>query len=219
MSPRRGDLLSCLALIVLALAGFSRLVARPGALLVDGECPWVDHAVRDEARVVGNDLTELFLPHHLNVSARLARHGRFPLWDDSGFGGRPMVGNSQGGLFYPPVWLAWWSRRHASLGWLTVAHLIWGGIGAYALLRTVGASTFASFVGAGCFQLSPYVIAQASEGHYPHVWAACWYPWAFWAYLHRRGSRARCALTLPPILAMAFLTGHPQEWYYLVIVL
>ncbi|MEJ7639924.1 MAG: hypothetical protein WKF75_18630 [Singulisphaera sp.] len=52
--------------------------------------------MRDETLVVGNDLTELFLPHHLNVSARLARHGRFPLWDDSGFGGRPMVGNSQG---------------------------------------------------------------------------------------------------------------------------
>src|SRR5687768_265173 len=114
MHLRRGDLLSCLALIALALCGFARLVARPGALLVDGGRPRVDHAVRDKARVVGNDLTELFLPHHLNVSARLERHGRFPLWDDSGFGGRPMVGNSQGGLFYPPVWLAWWSRSHAS---------------------------------------------------------------------------------------------------------
>ena len=33
----------------------------------------------------------------------------------------------------------------------------------------------------------------------------------------RGGTRG--ALVLPPILAMAFLTGHPQEWYYLVIVL
>lgn len=219
MYPRRGDLLSCLALIALTLAGFARLVARPGALLVDGGRPRVDHAVRDETRVVGNDLTELFLPHHLNVSARLARHGRFPLWDDSGFGGRPMVGNSQGGLFYPPVWLAWWSRSHASLGWLTVAHTIWGGLGVYVILRSARSSSAAAFVGAGCFQLSPYVIAQTSEGHYPHVWAACWYPWAFWAFLHRREGRTLGALILPPILAMAFLTGHPQEWYYLVIVL
>ena len=219
MHPRRGDLLSCLALIALALAGFARLVARPGALIVDGGRPRIDHAVRDETRVVGNDLTELFLPHHLNVSARLARHGRFPLWDDSGFGGRPMVGNSQGGLFYPPVWLAWWSRSRASLGWLTVTHLICGSIGTYVLLRTVGASRVASVVGAGCFQLSPYVIAQTSEGHYPHVWAASWYPWAFWAFMRRRRGGIGNAVILPPILAMAFLTGHPQEWYYLVSVL
>ncbi|MEJ7639923.1 MAG: hypothetical protein WKF75_18625 [Singulisphaera sp.] len=39
MYPRRGDLLSCLALIALTLAGFARLVARPGALLVDGGRP------------------------------------------------------------------------------------------------------------------------------------------------------------------------------------
>ncbi|MEJ7639925.1 MAG: hypothetical protein WKF75_18635, partial [Singulisphaera sp.] len=100
-----------------------------------------------------------------------------------------------------------------------MAHLTWGGMGVYVLLRSVGAGAVASLVGAGCFQLSPYVIAQTSEGHYPHVWAACWYPWAFWAFLRRREGRTLGALILPPILAMAFLTGHPQEWYYLVIVL
>ena len=39
----------------------------------------------------------------------LASSATCPLWDGTGFGGRPMVGNPQAGLFYPPVWLAWWS--------------------------------------------------------------------------------------------------------------
>ena len=38
--------------------------------------------------------------------------------------------------------------------------------------------------------LNPYLLLQTYEGHYPHVWASCWYPWAFLgAILMRRGER------------------------------
>ena len=77
----------------------------------------------------------------------------------------------------------------------------------------------AATVAAGCFQASPYVLAQVFEGHYPHVWAACWYPWAFWAFVQLRNRRWVLALTLAPILALALLAGHPQEWFYLIFVL
>src|SRR3954465_12653164 len=106
MRRRLGDLLPCLVLVVVALGCFARLVAAPGALIVDGERPGVDHALRGEPQGVGNDLTELFLPHHSYVARRWSEHGHWPLWDASGFGGRPMVGNPQGGLLYPPAWLA-----------------------------------------------------------------------------------------------------------------
>ena len=89
--------------------------------------------------MLGNDLTYVFLPHHAQVAKHVAEFGRLPLWDTSGFAGRPMVGNPQGGLFYPPVWLAWWSRSPAALGWLTVGHLIWAGLGVYVLLRSLRA--------------------------------------------------------------------------------
>ncbi len=46
-------------------------------------------------------------------------------------GRRPMAGNPQAGMAYPPVWVAWWLRAPAALGWLTVAHLLWGGLGTY----------------------------------------------------------------------------------------
>ena len=74
-------------------------------------------------------------------------------------------------------------------------------------------------VAAGCVQASPYVLAQTFEGHYPHVWAACWYPWAFEAAIRlRRGDRFGVP-ALAAILAATFLTGHPQEGYYLLIAL
>src|SRR5947209_8845177 len=190
MRPRTGDLLACLVLTALCLGCFARLVARPGALIVDGQRPSIDYTQRDDPRPVGNDVTFGFLPRYVQISRTLEQTGRLPLWDAAGFGGRPLVGNPQGGLFYPPVWLAWWLRSPAMLGWLTLGHLLWGGLGVYALARALGAGRWAATVAAGCFEAAPYLLAQTVEGHYPHIWAASWYPWAFWAFSgHRRGRR------------------------------
>src|SRR5439155_1942222 len=106
---------------------------------VDGRRPSVDTMARpSDARPLGNDLTRLLLPRQVTIAAQVARTGRIPQWDPVGFGGRPNVGNPQGGLFYPPAWLAWVMHAPAALGWLTVAHLLWGGLGAFTLVRTYG---------------------------------------------------------------------------------
>ena len=219
MLRRLGDLWACLALLVLALACFARLVAQPGALIVDGRRPSIDYAMVNDPRGVGNDVTFLFLPHYQTITKQMDRTGRLPFWDTSGFAGRPMIGNPQGGLFYPPVWLAWACRSPAALGWLTVGHLLWAGIGTYVLARGLGMGRVAATLAGGCFEASPYILAQTFEGHYPHVWAAAWYPWAFWAFTEFKAGRLRGAFALPPILALIFLTGHPQEWYYLAFAL
>lgn len=218
MASRRGGLIAGSVLSVLALACFSRLVASPGALLVDGQQPSVDYAQRD-IRDLGNDLTYVLLPHFLHVAEQVGRLGRLPQWDSSGFAGRPMIGNPQAGLFYPPYWIALASGSPASLGWITLAHLVWAGVGVFVLMRRLGAGVAASTVAAGCFQACPYVLAHTFEGHYPHVWAVSWYPWAFWAYRELRQARWAGGATLPAILALCFLAGHPQEWFYLVFVL
>ena len=218
--PRRprpaGLLLPALTLILLAAACFARLAADPGGLIVDGSRTSVDYANRGDPRPVGNDLTFLFLSHHEAIARRIAEFGHWPAWDARGFDGRPMAGNPQAGMAYPPVWIAWWLRAPAALGWLTVAHLIWGGLGTYVLVRSMGTARWAATVAAGVYQASPYLLAHTFEGHYPHVWAACWYPWSFWAYRELRQGRAR-GLLLAPILALTYLTGHPQEWLMLVI--
>lgn len=217
MGRLRGSVFPCAVLIALGLACFARLVADPTELIVDGARPSVDHANHGDPRPVGNDATFLFLPHHLYIARVLNEFGHLPAWDASGFGGRPMVGNPQGGMFYPPVWFAWLIPSPAVLGWLTVIHLLWGGLGLYVLARAEGLGRWPATVAAGAFQASPYLLAQTFEGHYPHVWAASWFPWAFWALAeHRRGQR-RGLVLLPPILALTYLTGHPQEWLLLVI--
>ena len=208
-----------LVLTSLAAACFSGLVADPSSLILDADHPSLDHARPSDEPMVGNDLTRLFLPHHLAIAHTIEREGHLPSWDDRGFGGRPLVGNPQAGLFYPPIWLAWWTRSPSALGWITVGHLLFAGFGAYRLARMLGLGVWASTIAAGCVQASPYVLAQTFEGHYPHVWAACWYPWAFDAAIRLRRGDRRSALALSVAVAATFLAGHPQEGFYLVVAL
>jgi hypothetical protein len=74
-------------------------------------------------------------------------------------------------------------------------------------------------IAGACYEVSPYLIAHTFEGHYPHVWAACWYPWAFWGLTLALRRNPVGYWSLPAVLALTFLTGHPQEWYYLVVAL
>jgi hypothetical protein len=219
MRSRLCAALGVLVPLLVAAVSFHHLAAQPDAQLVDGGRASLDHAGKPDARGVGNDLTFFMLPRYYAAVGHLRETGRIPLWDDSGFGGRPLLGNPQAGLFYAPVWLAWWSSRPSALGWLTVAHLVWAGVGTFVLARALGVSRWAAAVAAGCFEASPYLIAHTFEGHYPHVWSVSWYPWAFLAFLLARRRAPAGVLLLPCVLAMAFLTGHPQEWYYLVLAL
>jgi hypothetical protein len=212
-------LVSGLALVTLAGVCFARLVVQPAALIVDGERPSLDHANPAEPRGIGNDATFSFLPHHLSIAKVIRTFGHVPSWDIRGFGGRPLIGNPQGGTFYPPVWMVWWSGAPAALGWLTVGHLLWGGAGMYVLMRALAAGRWGATVAAAAYQASPLLLAHTFEGHYPHVWAACWFPWAFWAFHHQRSGHWRGRLLLPIILAFTYLTGHPQEWLLLVLAL
>jgi hypothetical protein len=208
-----------MVLVALASVCFARLIAEPAALIVDGDVPSVDHANPGERRGVGNDATFSFLPHHMSIVRVIRQFGHVPMWDDRGFAGRPLAANPQAGLFYPPIWLVWWSGAPAALGWLTALHLIWGGIGMYVLVRSCQLGRWSATVAAAIYESSPFLLAHTFEGHYPHVWAACWYPWAFWAYSEHRSGRVRGRLFLPGILAAASLTGHPQEWFLLILAL
>jgi hypothetical protein len=208
-----------IALAIVLGTCFFRLLAHPSHLLVDGSRPAVDHADSDGTRPIGNDLTFFLLPQHLWISRTISTFGHIPLWDTRGFGGRPFLGNPQAGIFYPPVWTVWCSGWPAALCWLTLGHLFWGALGVFVLSRASGQTRWAATVGAGIFEASPYLLGHVAEGHYPHVWAACWYPWAFHAFLELRAGKPRGFLTLPVILALVFLAGHPQEWFLLVLAL
>ncbi|WZO99877.1 hypothetical protein EP7_001491 [Isosphaeraceae bacterium EP7] len=219
LARRPSDYIAPVVLALACLTCWGRLVIQPGGLIADANRPGIDLARKHDSQLIGNDLTRLFLPRQVMVARQVAELGHPSAWDESGFGGRPSVGNPQAGLFYPAAWLAWRSGSPAALGWLTVAHLAWGGLGTFFLMRRLGCGVLACVVAAGCVQSSPFVVAQAYEGHLPHVWAAMWAPWTFLGALGLRDGDSRRGLLLPIGLAMSYLAGHPQEWYYLTLAL
>jgi hypothetical protein len=196
---------------------FGRLLLEPCGWIVDAERPGVDPSIPVFRRMAGNDLTRLFAPHHLAIARVLHATGRVPSWDPRGFGGRPLVGNPQAGLWYPPVWLVWITREPALFGWITLAHLIGGLIGMVALARGIGLRIGAAAFAGVVFALNPYVIAQVQEGHLPQVWAACWVPAIVCAARAWAGGDLRGALAFVPMMALCALTGHPQVPYLLVL--
>ena len=113
-----------LVLVALACVCFARLVAHPAALIVDGERPSIDHANPGEPRGIGNDATFSFLPHHLSIVRAIRTiSATCPCGTIAASAAGPLAANPQAGIFYPPVWLVWWSGAPAALGWLTVGHL------------------------------------------------------------------------------------------------
>lgn len=203
------------ALVGALLVGFSGLVADPSALIVDGERSWIDEGSRPARRPIGNDLTGLFLPRFLWQGEYWRETGTIPQWDPRGFAGRPNAGNPQAGLWYPPVWLGWSWGDPSALGWLTVGHLLWLGIGGFALGRGVGLGPLPATVSGVVVMMNPYIIAQVNEGHVPHVWSASWYPWALLGAQLLRKGRWQGGVLVPLGLACSVMTGHPQEGVYL----
>lgn len=206
--------------IALAVLGcFHRLIAQPDGLLVDADRPGIDLLLPGQTPTPGNDLTRLFLPHHLKIGRAWRESGSLPTWDPSGFGGRPLVGNPQAGLFYPPVWLIWYLGVPAALGWLTVGHLVFAGFGAYRLALRLGVGRFAATLAGVSFAASPYLLAQVWEGHYPHIWAASWFPWVGLAATRLCSNENNAVVSLALATALCALAGHPQEPFYLALAL
>ena len=215
---RPAGLAPVVVLIALAAVCFARLVAHPSGLIVDGERPSVDYANPGDPRPVGNDLIFLFLPHHMSIAQRIAEFGHLPVWDARGFGGRPLVGNPQAGMFYPPVWVAWWCGAPAALGWLTVAHLLWGGLGVYRAGAIGWSGRWAATVAAGATRLRPFSWRIPSRAIIRTSGRPAGIP-GHSGPTPQCGQDGRAGCCSCRSLALTYLTGHPQEWFLLVLAL
>ena len=86
-------------------SAFTRLVASPGSLIVDGRRPSVDHAHRGHGRRLGNDLTAVFLPRFVYVVGRARADGQLPALGHRGVR-RPAARRQPAGRAVLPAGLA-----------------------------------------------------------------------------------------------------------------
>jgi hypothetical protein len=166
-----------------------------------------------------SDLLAFTHPYRVLQSQAWEMIGRPTLWDPTSFGGRPVLGDPQAGLFYPPNWLSWLADGEAALaagyGWSVLLHLLIGGLGVLYWLRGAGLSAPARIVAALVFALyGKWFHHLLVQGHLVFL-PLMWLPWQcalverIWREPSRRGVAA-----LAGVSALVAVGAHPQPAFY-----
>ena len=157
------------------------------------------------------------------------REGRLAFINPYMMAGAPFLASNQTATFYPPNWLFAFLSCDAVLNWQTVAHF-WLGLAAmYGLARRIGRSRPASTIAAVVFGFTGFAVPHWWQGHLVFVCAWPWTPLAVWCWVDQQTQlastdRPRNAAWLPSlllaaVLALQFLSGHPQINYFTFLIL
>ncbi len=128
--------------------------------------------------------SDLAITHYPN--AEFLKHSfveslRIPYWSDTILSGYPFFANPLSGLWYPPGWLALLIPLPLGFNLMVAVHLLFGGLGLYALLKSEGLSNRAALFGGVAFVALPKFYAHYGAGHLTLLYAVSWTPWLLYA--------------------------------------
>ncbi|MFM8322322.1 MAG: hypothetical protein ACKOC5_15515, partial [Chloroflexota bacterium] len=149
-----------------------------------------------------SDMTITHYPYALYLQ-RAVWNGQGFLWSPAILSGGPFFANPLSGAAYPPGWAALLLPLPLGLNLLAAAHLVWGGLGLYRLLRAEGLGRPAALWGGLAFAALPKLAAHFGAGHLTLLYAVPWTPWLL--YAARRSAPGRPGGGEALCLAMACL--------------
>ncbi len=154
------------------------------------------------------DLSLYFIPQFANIGAAMAE-GKLLLWNHSILGGVPHVGNPQGWLLYPTVWLNAFLPAWHVAGIIPVLHIPVAAVGMHLLARRIGLSVIGAAVAAGTFAFSSVLLTKAQ---FPNmVQAIAWTPWVLACVITCiRKPTAGSAALLTVVGSLSISAGHAQ---------
>lgn len=137
-------------------------------------------------------------------------------WDTLSDGGRTLEGgwNAIDFLFYRHLIFHFFPFP-ASIAWLAVLSLLWGGIGTYFYCRLIGISRIGAFAAGILFALCTENASLINAGHIQKIEAISWLPWVllFMEKALRSGRLFHYAMTAL-LLSVQFFTMHWQISFY-----
>lgn len=159
----------------------------------------------------GVPLTQFYTWHQLVKEALLTGH--LPLWNFYLGNGAPLLANHQSGVFYPPNLLYLALPVERAMGYLVILHLMLAALFADHWGRTIGLAPFGRAILALSYALGGALVARTQ--FLPMIYAAAWLPLLF-SLAHRLRLRpaAPAAVWLGLAIALQFLAGHAQWWFY-----
>jgi hypothetical protein len=142
--------------------------------------------------------------------------GRLPLWNPYAGNGVPLLADHQTAVFYPLNLIFWVLPIERAMGYSLALHALLAAIAMYALARDLGVGRLGSTVAGIAFAFSGYMVARGS--FLTEVAALPWLPllWLFGRRLVWR-RRLRDLAWLSIVIAVQFLAGHAQTWFYSLI--
>ena len=152
----------------------------------------------------GRDLLAYNLPMEKSVHDAYAR-GRLPVWTPEVSGGRPLLPNPNVGALYPVRAILATLPFPLSSRIFPVFHWIMSGLGVFALVRTIGRTRSAAWVGAVTYAFSGVAV---SEVFFPHIHPGMTLlPWLLWAAARPATTPWRRILPLSCLFTLAFLAA------------
>jgi len=124
-----------------------------------------------------SDLTITHYPNALYLLQSLRTWQTIPLWSSTILSGYPFAANPLSGLWYPPGWLALALPLPLGFNLVVAAHLVWGGVGMYRLIRMEGIAHPAALFSGLAFACLPKLFAHYGAGHLTLLYAVPWTPW------------------------------------------
>jgi hypothetical protein len=153
-----------------------------------------------------SDISLTHEPYTLFLRQAILEDYQIPLWNPMILSGAPFFANPLSGLYYPPGWLALILPLPLGFNLLVLAHLLWGGLGTYSLLREEGLLPEAAILGALAFAALPKLFAHYGAGHLTLLYAVPWTPWLLWAEARAAKGTAKPGWAQPGLLlAITFL--------------
>lgn len=146
-------------------------------------------------------------------AAEELRAGRLPLWNPYAGNGGPLLADHQSAILYPLNLIFWFLPVERAMGLSLVLHAVLAGAAMAALARELQVSRLGSLVAALAFMFSGYMVARGA--FLTEVSALPWIPllWLFGRRLVRQPSVANLSF-LAATIALQFLAGHAQTWFY-----
>ena len=164
------------------------------------------------------DWTTYYIPLRTHLVEAWRAGDLLPLWWPSLLGGFPIGANPQYGLFYPPHWLLLVMPLGFGLSLITWAHLVWGGLGVWALLRGRGAEMLPAVLGGIIYLAAGPMLSATSTVNLSL--ALAWLPWVLhWFPLGVKAGSRWARRGAAAALAAMFLVGGLEILMWSVLLL
>jgi len=164
--------------------------------------------------IAGSDTVRTFSYGFYFEQDAYNEYKELPLWDPYIFSGFPMIARVQMARYYPLNLLHMFFYGDQFYGYYYLIHIFIAGLTMYFFTRSLKLGMFGSFMSAVIFMFNANLVVRI-EGHLSVVAAYSLMPLAFLVFeLMMQKRRVLYSLLLGVVLAIQFLGGHSQYWFY-----